>query len=144
MSTKVVSLEASRDGALWVIQVLGAVLFFIAGLAKISGDAQMIQTFAAVGIGQWFRYVMGLIEIASAILLLIPALSGIIALLLVPTMIGATLAHLFVGGNLALPIGLLLISTVVALGRKEAILRLIWRNDSKSVTAATKTVAEVF
>jgi putative oxidoreductase len=144
MSTKVVSLETSRDGALWVVQVLGAVLFFIAGLAKISGDAQVIQTFAAVGIGQWFGYVMGFIEIASAILLLIPALSGIIALLLVPTMIGVTLAHLFVGGNPALPIGILFISTIVALGRKETILRLVRRNDSKSVTGATETVAEVF
>src|SRR5262245_2490397 len=144
MSTNASSLEAPENGILWVIQIFGAMLFFIAGFAKLSGDEQMVQIFAAIGIGQSFRYVTGFIEVASAILLLIPALSGIIAFLLVPTMIGVTLVHFFVGGNPALPIGLLLIATIVALGRKETILRLIWRNDFKSVTGATKTVSEVF
>jgi putative oxidoreductase len=77
MSTNAASLEAPRNGVLWVVQVFGATLFFITGFAKLSGDEQMVQTFDAVGIGQWFRYVTGLIEVASAILLLIPALSGI-------------------------------------------------------------------
>jgi putative oxidoreductase len=76
-----------------VVQVLGAVLFFIAGFAKLSGDEQMIQTFAAIGMGQWHRYVTGLFEFASAILLLIPALSGIGSLHVVPIMIGIILTH---------------------------------------------------
>jgi putative oxidoreductase len=131
MSINEASLEAPRNGALWVVQVLGATLLLISGLAKLSGDEQMIQTFDAVGIGQWFRYVTGLIEFASAILLLIPALSGLGALLLVPTMIGAVLTHLLViGGSPALPIGLLIIASVVAWGRKETTLELIWRNRS--------------
>ena len=83
MSTNATSLETPPNGALWVVQVLGAMLLFLAGFAKLSGDEQMIQTFAATGIGQWHRYVPGLIEVASAILLLIPALSGIGALLAV-------------------------------------------------------------
>src|SRR5262245_24725632 len=78
-------------------------------------------------IGQWFRYVMGLIEIALAILLLIPALAGIIALLAVPMMIGVVLIQLlFSGGSSALPIGLLMIACIVARGRKETTHRLIW------------------
>ena len=48
MSTNSASLEAPGNGAIWVVQVLGAVLFFIAGFAKLSGDEQMIQTFADV------------------------------------------------------------------------------------------------
>ena len=51
-----------------MVQVLGAILFFLAGFAKLSGDEQMVQTFAAIGIGQWLRYVTGLIDVASAIL----------------------------------------------------------------------------
>jgi putative oxidoreductase len=93
----------------------------------------MIQTFAAIGIGQWLRYVTGLIEVASAILLLIPALSGIIALLAVPMMIGVILTQLLIsGGSPALPIGLLIIASIVTWGRKETTLRLIWRNKSRS------------
>ena len=131
MSENAPSLEAPRDGTLWVVQVLGATLAFVVGLAKLSGDEQMIQIFAAIGMGQWFRYVTGLIEFASAILLLIPALSGIGALLLVSTMIGAILIDiLIIGGSSALPIGLLIVAGVVAWGRKEATLRLIWRNRS--------------
>jgi hypothetical protein len=62
MSTNAVSLEASRNGVLWGVQVLRAILFLITGFAKLSGDEQMIQTFDAVGSGQWFRYVTRLIE----------------------------------------------------------------------------------
>jgi putative oxidoreductase len=125
MSTNEASLEAPRDGALWVVQVLGATLFLISGLAKL-GDEQLIQTFTAIAVDQWFRYLTGLIEFASAILLLIPAVSGTAALLLVPTMIGAILAHvLIIGGSPALPIGLLIVVSVVAWGRKETTLRLI-------------------
>ena len=131
MSANAGSLEAPRDGALWVIQALGATLFLISGLGKLSGDHHMIQSLAAIAIHQWFRYVTALIDFASAILLLIPALSGIGALLLVQIMIGAILAHLLiVGGSAALPIGLLIIACVGAWGRKETTLRLIWRSRS--------------
>jgi putative oxidoreductase len=129
MSTNAASLEAPRNGILWVIQVFGAMLFFMAGFAKLTGHEQMIQTFAAIGVGQWFRYVMGLIEFASAIVLLIPALSGIGALLLVPMMIGVILTHLLIiGGSPALPIGLPTVVSVVAWGRKKTTLDLIWGN----------------
>jgi putative oxidoreductase len=89
----------------------------------------MVQIFTAVGIGRWFRYVTGLIEVASAILLLIPPLSGIIALLAIPMMIGVILTQLIIsGGSPALPIGLLIIASIVAWGRKETTLRLLSRN----------------
>jgi putative oxidoreductase len=94
MFTNTASLEAPRNGVLWVVQLLGSTLFLISGLAKLAGDEQMIQTVAAIGIGQWFRYATALIEFTSAILLLIPALSGLGALLLVPTMMGAVLTQL--------------------------------------------------
>jgi putative oxidoreductase len=120
-----------QNGALWVVQILGAILFFLAGFAKLSGDEQMIQTFAAIGIGQWLRYVKGLIEFASAILLLIPALSRIGALLVVPIMIGAVVTHVvIIGGSPALPIGLLIIASIVAWGRKETGLKWFWGNES--------------
>jgi putative oxidoreductase len=129
MSTNAASLEAPGNGALWVVQVFGAILFFLAGLVKLSADEQMVQTFAAIGISEWLRYVTGLVEFALAILLLIPALSGITALLAVPMMIGVILTQVLIsGGSPALPIGLLIIAIIVALGRKVTTLRLISRN----------------
>jgi putative oxidoreductase len=103
-------------------------MFFMSGFMKLSGNDQMVQMFDVIGMGQWFRYLTGLIEIASAILLLIPALAGVGALLLVPTMIGAILTHLFIiGGSPALPIGLLIAMSFVAWGRRERTLRLFKR-----------------
>jgi putative oxidoreductase len=133
MSTDVASLivpqfSKGKNIFLWVLQVIGAAVFFMSGFMKLSGNEQMVQMFDLIGIGQWFRYVTGVIEFSSAILLLIPALSGVGALILIPTMIGAIFTHLFiVGGSPALPIGLLIAMTIVAWGRKERALRLINR-----------------
>jgi uncharacterized membrane protein YphA (DoxX/SURF4 family) len=135
MATNTIGLEMPRIGkgknaALWLLQVLGAAIFFMSGWMKLSGNEQMVQMFNLIGVGQWIRYATGLIEFGSAILLLLPAFSGIGALLLVPIMIGAILTHLFViGGSPALPIGLLVAMAVVAWGRKERTLRLIGRKE---------------
>ena len=66
-----------KNIALWVPQVLTAAAFLMAGFAKLSGQPMMVETFDKIGIGQWFRYVTGGIEIASAILLLIPRLTPV-------------------------------------------------------------------
>jgi uncharacterized membrane protein YphA (DoxX/SURF4 family) len=70
MSTNAVGMEAPRNRALWVVQVLGPILFFLAGFAKLSGDDEMIQTFAAIGIRQWFRYVAAPIEFVTCFMTL--------------------------------------------------------------------------
>jgi uncharacterized membrane protein len=46
--------------------------------------------FATIGIGQWFRYVVGALELAGAVGVLIPRLSGLAALGLIGLMAGAT------------------------------------------------------
>jgi putative oxidoreductase len=129
MSTNAPGLEVPLNGTLWVVQVLGGILAVEVGLAKVFDNEQMVQTFAVIGIGQWFRYVTGLIDFASAILLLIPPLAGIGALLLVVTMTGSILANfVIIGGSQVLPIGLLIVVSVVAWGRKETTLRLLGLN----------------
>jgi putative oxidoreductase len=92
----------SRAGtiALWIVKVATAGMFLLAGSSKLAGVPAMVGLFDAIGIGQWFRYLTGSIEVVSAILLLIPSLAFFGALLLVPTMVGAVVTHLIiVGGN---------------------------------------------
>lgn len=36
--------------------------------AKLTGSLHTVQTFAALGWGQWFRYLTGLIDLAGALL----------------------------------------------------------------------------
>ena len=81
---------------LWVLQVLLALMFVMAGLAKLFGDQTMVEMFATIGIGQWFRYVVGALEIAGAVGVLAPRFSGLAALGLVCLMVGATFTNLFV------------------------------------------------
>ena len=75
--------------ALWTLQVLLAAMFAMAGLAKVFGDPAMVEMFDTIGIGQWFRYLVGALEIAGAVGVLIPRLSGLAALGLVCLMVGA-------------------------------------------------------
>ena len=68
--------------------------FVAAGLAKLAGVQMMVDEFGLLGLGQWFRYVTGIIEIGSAMLLWVPGMAAYGAGLLVCTMIGALMAHL--------------------------------------------------
>lgn len=86
-----------------LLRLLLAAVFLAAGLAKLGGVEMMVATYEALGVGQWFRYVTGVIEIAAAILLFVPGKQVWGALLLLCTMIGATLAHLLVLGPSAVP-----------------------------------------
>jgi hypothetical protein len=75
----------------------------------------MVQMFGTIGLGQWFRYVTGGLEVISAVLLLVPSLARFGALALAVTMVGAILTHLFiVGGSPAVPIALLAATTTIA------------------------------
>ena len=104
----------------WTLQILAAALFLFAGTSKLVGVPMMVQMFDAIGIGQWFRYVTGAIEVVGAVLLLVPSLALFGALALAATMVGAILTHLFViGGNPAVPIVLLAATTTIAWARRS-------------------------
>jgi putative oxidoreductase len=104
--------------ALWVLQALLAIMFAMAGFAKVGGDAAMVEMFATIGIGQWFRYVVGALEIAGAVGVLVSRLSGLAALGLLCLMAGAILTNVLVlGTSPLLPIVLMLVSALVAWGR---------------------------
>ena len=89
---------AGRAGriALWVLRLALAGMFAGAGLAKLAGDAAMVEMFADIGAGQWLRYLVGTCEVLAAVGLLVPRLAGAAALGLVGLMTGATLTNVVV------------------------------------------------
>jgi len=104
------------------LQIVAAGVFLMAGTAKLAGADSMVATFDQIGIGQWFRYLTGGLEVACAILLLIPRATAIGAALLAATMVGAIVTHLFIiGGSPAVPIALLVITAIVAWQRRPAL-----------------------
>ena len=78
-------------------------MFLFAGGSKLAGQQAMVDTFGQIGLGQWFRYLTGIIEVGSAVLLLVPSLAFFGAAALVVTMIGAVITHLFVVGGSPAP-----------------------------------------
>lgn len=105
------------------IKVVLTLAFAAAGGAKLAGAEMMVQTFDAVGVGQWFRYVTGVIEFGSAILLWVPGFTAYAAGLLVCTMIGAFIAHMTV---LSAMMGLGAAVPAVVLGVLAAVV--LWAN----------------
>jgi putative oxidoreductase len=106
--------------ALWCVQVLLALTFLNASTAKLMGRPEMVQLFAALGMGQWLRYVTGILELTGAVLIVVPKTKSLGAALLMPIMFFATLVNLFVVHiNPAPPLVLLLLATFVVWGRRR-------------------------
>jgi uncharacterized membrane protein YphA (DoxX/SURF4 family) len=106
---------------LWTLQIVSAALFLFSGTLKLSGAPMMVQMFGAIGLGQWFRYFTGGLEVISAVLLLVPSLARFGAFAMAVTMVGAILTHLFIiGGNPAVPVALLAATTTIAWARSRS------------------------
>ena len=84
---------------LWAAQILLAAFFlFYAAAPKLAGSHSSVQEFGLIGAGQWFRYLVGTLELAGAIGLLTPRLAGPAAAGLAAdmadrTIINATVLH---------------------------------------------------
>jgi putative oxidoreductase len=101
--------------ALWSLSGLVALAFIGVGGGKLAGTAPMVEVFQKVGLGQWFRYVTGLLEVVAGIGLLIPRFAFHAAVLLATVMVGAIVAHVTVlGGSPAPAVVLLVLSGIIA------------------------------
>lgn len=113
------------DVALWVFQIAAAAVFLGFGAAKLLGADMMVAVFETVGVGQWFRYLTGMLEVGGALLLVIPRAAGLGGLILAAVMVGAVAAHLLVlGGSPAAPIVLLLVTATIAWRRRAGAARM--------------------
>ncbi len=79
---------------LWILRVLMAALFLFAAFAKLTGQPRMVEGFALLPVGQWFRYVVGLLELVGGIAVLVPVVSGLGAVLLLVVDVGAFFAQI--------------------------------------------------
>jgi uncharacterized membrane protein YphA (DoxX/SURF4 family) len=106
----------------WALQVPLALQFAMGGFLKLSGSPEMVDMFTTIGAGHWFRFLVGALEIAGAIGLLIPRLAALATLGLVALLLGALMTNLFVlHAEPWLPLVLLLLSIVVAGARRNEI-----------------------
>ena len=106
--------------ALWTLSGLVALAFMVAGGGKLAGTAVMVGLFDKVGLGQWFRYFTGLLEVVGGIGLLFRRYAFYAAVLLAIVMVGAVIAHVTVlGGSPAPALMLLVLTGIIAYLRRS-------------------------
>jgi uncharacterized membrane protein YphA (DoxX/SURF4 family) len=125
MTTATLSNSRSSTGkatniALWSLQLLLGLAFAASSAGKLSGAPDMVGLFGAIGLGQWFRYLTGILELGGAVALLVPRTRFYGAALLMGVMVGAIVTHVFVLHNApTAAVVLLALASVVAWGRRS-------------------------
>jgi putative oxidoreductase len=94
MSDVAVPQSRAMTITVWVLRIIVAALFLFAAVLKLSGAQMEIDAFNIVGLGQWFRYATGLIEVIGGVAVLVPAVSALGAVLLLIVDIGAFIAQI--------------------------------------------------
>ena len=105
------------DVLLWTVQVLLATYFVYS--ASLLYGSEFVGKFDEIGFGQWLRYLTGTLELAGAVGLVIPFLSGLAGLGLAGVMAGAVGTELFLlaDGDAILPALLGGLAVTVAVAR---------------------------
>jgi putative oxidoreductase len=109
-----------KNIALWVLQAATAAAMLGVGAATVAGAAQPVQMFHEIGLGDWFRYLTGVLQLAGAVGLLIPRLCGLAGLAFVGMWLVAIGTHLFaIGGSPVPAVIFFILTALIAWGRRE-------------------------
>ncbi len=113
--------------SLWTLQVLLAAVYAFSAYGKLTAEAQNVAGFQAMGLGNAGMYIIGSLELAGAIAMFVPRLTGLAATCFVALMIGAVTITLGIGGGVlaVIPAVVLVLAAVVAWGRRDSTRRLV-------------------
>jgi uncharacterized membrane protein YphA (DoxX/SURF4 family) len=109
----------TKNLVVMILSVLLALAFLSAGGTKLVSSDEAALDFEEVGYPGWFAAVTGVLEVAGAVLIIIPAARFYGATLLVCVMAGAIFTHAGAGqfGMLLPPVMLLMLASIVAWAR---------------------------
>ena len=79
----------AKEVGIWILTLLLVFMFANAGIRKFPESGGWTQMFRHVGFPDWFRILIGVIEVAAAALLLVPRTAAYGAVMIIVTMIGA-------------------------------------------------------
>lgn len=118
---------------IWTLSILLAGLFLLTGVPKVAGFQGVgFQASAMAGFPGWMRVLVGLVECAGAIGLLVPSTAGFAAIVLGVVMIPAALTQYASGeGHVFVPIVVLALLLLVA-----------WRRNAKAVNVSYHQFAD--
>lgn len=123
--TEIQTVPLWRRIGLWGVKILLAAAFLSAGGLKLVGFPMMVDNFAQIGLGQWFRYLTGALEVIGGILVLVPVTAAFGGVLLACVMIGAVATHLLVLPGSPVPAMVLFaLSALVVYAHRDGIVRI--------------------
>ncbi len=112
---------------LWTLQVLTAAIMVIAAGPKVTLDPSAVAGFEGIGISPTGTLIIGLLEIAGAIAMFIPRLTGLAAICFIALMIGAVSTSVIYHDPiefLILPSVVLVVVSIIAYGRRRSTVEL--------------------
>jgi putative oxidoreductase len=96
----------------WILRIGVAAVFLSVGTAKFGTDPMWVKLFDQIGLGAWFRYLTGILQVAGAVLVLVPRTFLVGIVVLACTMAGAVMVwivHFGSPGSAIIP-GVLLVA----------------------------------
>lgn len=114
-----------KEVALWVITLLLALVCLRSGWLKVTGNVFWVRDFHRWGYPDRFRIVVGIAELTSMVLLLVPRFASYGASLFAAVMLGAIFTHYTHNETSRLPFNLFLLtlSLVIAFVRRPTFLK---------------------
>lgn len=119
---------------LWIVKILAAIILLQTLFYKFTGAPESVFIFETLGLEPYGRIGLGVIELITAILILIPRTTSIGAILGTGILFGAIFSHIFVlgievqndgGGLFALAVIALACCIILLMAKKSEILNFI-------------------
>jgi putative oxidoreductase len=115
--------------ATWLVSLFLAFVFVRAGADKFSDDGGWARAFAVWGFPDWFRVLIGVLEVAAAALVLVPRAAPVGAVLIIVIMLGGMGTHLVhdQARHLRSEVLQIVLATVLLYARRDALAALLRR-----------------
>lgn len=122
----------AREIALWCIAAFLVYVFLRQGIAKFSDTSGWANAFRVWHYPPWFRILIGVAEVAAALLLLIPRVAFAGAVIIIVVMVGGMATHLWWGhpGHMTSEVLPLALALTTAIGRRRAFL--LWPREERA------------
>jgi len=99
----------------WLPRLAVVFAFVVIGATKFSsGRGEWYRIFELIGLGQWFRYFTGAVQVSGALMMLTPWTRTAGAVLLACTMVGAIVVDIFVAHAVGFAFAPLVLLCIIA------------------------------
>src|SRR5688500_5483504 len=111
----------AREAILWIITLFLAYVFLRQGFSKFSDDSGWARAFRVWHYPEWFRILIGDVEVSAALLLCVRRFASIGAVMIMSVMFGGMATHIWWGQprQITSEVLPLVLATIIAFGRKR-------------------------